>query len=65
MWCPDVEKMLDVVREKEYLYIWDPKNESYSKESLRKSKFDEIAATLQELFPSMQGVVGGRWRWTD
>ncbi|MPC63460.1 hypothetical protein E2C01_057559 [Portunus trituberculatus] len=28
---------------------------------MRKSSFDEIAATLQELFPSIQGVVGGTY----
>ncbi|MPC79264.1 hypothetical protein E2C01_073780 [Portunus trituberculatus] len=57
MWSPEIEKMLELVRETEH--IWDPRNESYSKKSLRKSSFDETAATLQEVFPSVQGVVGG------
>ncbi|MPC17385.1 hypothetical protein E2C01_010239 [Portunus trituberculatus] len=58
VWSPDIEKMLQLVREKEH--IWDPKNELYGKkESLSKLSFNEIAATLQELFPSMQGVFGG------
>ncbi|MPC24358.1 hypothetical protein E2C01_017439 [Portunus trituberculatus] len=48
--------MLELVRKKEH--IWDPRNELYNKfKSLRKSSLDEIAATLQELFPSMQGVL--------
>ncbi|MPC27032.1 hypothetical protein E2C01_020183 [Portunus trituberculatus] len=52
----DVEKM-ELVREKER--IWEPENEVYNKKRFHKSKFDEIVATLQELFPSMQGIVGG------
>ncbi|MPC31976.1 hypothetical protein E2C01_025277 [Portunus trituberculatus] len=42
--CPEI-KMLELVREKEH--IWNPKSELYSKKSLRKSEFDEIAATLR------------------
>ncbi|MPC51992.1 hypothetical protein E2C01_045850 [Portunus trituberculatus] len=29
MWSPDVEQMLELVREKEH--IWDPRNELYSR----------------------------------
>ncbi|MPC85484.1 hypothetical protein E2C01_080262 [Portunus trituberculatus] len=49
MWSLDIEKkMLELVREKEH--IWDLRNELYRKKTnLRKSSFDEIAATLQDL----------------
>ncbi|MPC38361.1 hypothetical protein E2C01_031867 [Portunus trituberculatus] len=38
--------------------VRDPRNELHSKKSLRKSSFDEINATLRELFPTMQDLVG-------
>ncbi|MPC24685.1 hypothetical protein E2C01_017773 [Portunus trituberculatus] len=49
--------MLELVRKREH--FWDSNNEFHKNLPLRKSTFDEIAATHQEQFPSMQGVVGG------
>ncbi|MPC48503.1 hypothetical protein E2C01_042277 [Portunus trituberculatus] len=53
MWSPDKEKMmLELVREKNT--FGTPEINYTVKKSLRKSSFDEMAATLQELFPSVQ-----------
>ncbi|MPC72397.1 hypothetical protein E2C01_066702 [Portunus trituberculatus] len=37
--------MLELVRDE--LHVWDPKNEEYSKNILRRTTLDEIAATLR------------------
>ncbi|MPC16430.1 hypothetical protein E2C01_009254 [Portunus trituberculatus] len=57
MWSPGVEKILAFVREKNTSET--PEMNYTVKKSLRKSSFDEIAATLQELLSSMQDVVVG------
>ncbi|MPC27186.1 hypothetical protein E2C01_020352 [Portunus trituberculatus] len=59
MWFLEIEKKIfELVREEQH--IWDPRSALYSEKSLCESLFDEIAATLQELFPSMQSGVGGK-----
>ncbi|MPC93090.1 hypothetical protein E2C01_088207 [Portunus trituberculatus] len=53
MWSLGIETMLELVREKN-TSVTSEVNHTIKKKTLRKSSFDEIAATLQELFSSMQ-----------
>ncbi|MPC57056.1 hypothetical protein E2C01_051027 [Portunus trituberculatus] len=53
--------MLELIREKITSGTPEMNYTVKKNKNLRKSSFDEIAATLQELFPSTQGVVGGTY----
>ena len=50
IWSCEAEvALLELV--KEYRHLWDPQDQLYKKQSLRKHVFQKVADALKEMFP--------------
>ena len=62
-WSKACEAMLlDLVRQRRLL--WDPKEPLYHKNKLRQEAFSTIAKDIQDEFPELEGLNGGKYHYT-
>ena len=60
IWSREAEvALLELVRD--YRHLWDPQQQLYKKQSLRKHSFQKVAEALREMFPNLlEGINGGK-----